>query len=52
MEVGDLMIVIQLVVTFAYLLGILVFLLDIFYVIVDPRIHSSPQATWHKQMRP
>ena len=39
MEVGDLMIVIQLVVTFAYLLGILVFLLDIFYVIVDPRIH-------------
>ena len=39
MEVGDLMIVIQLVVTFAYLLGILVFLFDIFYVIVDPRIH-------------
>jgi peptide/nickel transport system permease protein len=39
MEVGDLMIVIQLVVTFAYLLGILVFLLDIFYMIVDPRIH-------------
>ena len=39
MQVGDLMIVIQLVVTFAYLLGMLVFLLDIFYVIVDPRIH-------------
>ncbi|HVF25718.1 MAG TPA: ABC transporter permease subunit [Anaerolineales bacterium] len=39
MEVGDLMIVIQLVVIFAYLLGLLVFLLDIFYVIVDPRIH-------------
>src|SRR5688572_3279373 len=39
MQVGDLMIVIQLVVTFAYLLGLLVFLLDIFYVIVDPRIH-------------
>lgn len=39
MKVGDLMIVIQLVVTFAYLLGILVFLLDIFYVIADPRIH-------------
>ena len=38
-EIGDLMIVVQIVVIFAYLLGILVFLLDLAYVIVDPRIH-------------
>ncbi|HLO32987.1 MAG TPA: ABC transporter permease subunit, partial [Anaerolineales bacterium] len=40
-KVGDLMIVIQIVVTFAYILGILVFILDIVYVIVDPRIHLT-----------
>ena len=39
MEIGDLMIVVQIVVIFAYLLGILVFLLDIVCVVVDPRIH-------------
>ncbi len=44
MEIGDLMIVIQIVVTFSYLLGILVFLLDLAYVIVDPRIHLIPKS--------
>ena len=39
---GNLMIVIQIVVIFAYLLGILVFLLDLVYVIVDPRIRILP----------
>ena len=37
--IGDLMIVIQIVVIFAYLLGILVFILDVVYVLIDPRIH-------------
>ena len=44
MEVGDLMVVIQIVVTFAYLLGLLVFLMDLAYVIVDPRIHLIPAS--------
>ncbi len=44
-RIGDLMIVIQIVVTFAYLLGILVFMLDLVYVIVDPRIHLIPAST-------
>lgn len=39
---GNLMIVVQIVVIFAYLLGILVFLLDLVYVIVDPRIRLLP----------
>ncbi len=43
-EIGDLMIVIQIVVIFAYLLGILAFLLDIVYVVVDPRIHLLPAS--------
>jgi peptide/nickel transport system permease protein len=43
-QYGDLMIVIQIVVTFSYLLGILVFLLDLAYVLVDPRIHLIPQS--------
>jgi peptide/nickel transport system permease protein len=38
------MIVVQIVVTFAYVLGILVFLLDLVYVIVDPRIHLIPAS--------
>jgi len=41
-SIGDLMIVIQIVVIFAYLLGILVFILDLVYVLVDPRIHLAP----------
>lgn len=43
--IGDLMIVIQIVVIFAYLLGMLVFVLDLVYVIVDPRIHLSPNGS-------
>ena len=43
-QIGDLMIVVQIVVTFAYLLGIIVFLLDLVYVIVDPRIHLVPAS--------
>jgi peptide/nickel transport system permease protein len=42
MMIGDLMIVVQIVVTFAYLLGMLAILLDLAYVIVDPRIHLIP----------
>jgi peptide/nickel transport system permease protein len=42
---GDLMVVVQIVVTFAYMLGILVFLMDIAYVIVDPRIHLVPKSS-------
>ena len=41
---GDLMVVVQIVVTFSYLLGVLVFLLDIAYVIMDPRIHLVPKS--------
>jgi len=44
MQVGDLMIVVQIVVTFAYLLGVLAILLDLAYVIVDPRIHLTPAS--------
>lgn len=44
MEVGDLMIVVQIVVIFSYVLGILVFMLDLAYVIVDPRIHLVPSS--------
>ena len=45
MQIGDLMIVVQIVVTFAYLLGILVILLELAYVILDPRIHLIPAST-------
>lgn len=44
MEVGDLMIVVQIVVIFSYVLGILAFMLDLAYVIVDPRIHLVPSS--------
>ena len=40
---GQLMIVIEIVVIFAYVLGLSVFLLDLFYVLVDPRIHLLPK---------
>lgn len=40
---GQLMIVIEIVVIFAYVLGLVVFFLDIFYVIIDPRIYLSTQ---------
>lgn len=49
-QIGDLMIVIQIVVIFAYLLGMLVFLLDLVYVIVDPRIHLI-RASQHAQVK-
>lgn len=43
---GEISIVIGIVVIFAYLLGLTVFLLDIFYVLVDPRLQvGSPRAT-------
>ena len=42
-SIGDLMIVIQIVVIFAYLLGILVFVLDVVYVLIDPRLHLTPK---------
>ena len=44
MKIGDLMIVVQIVVTFAFLLGILAILLDLAYVMVDPRIHLIPAS--------
>ena len=43
--IGDLMIVIQIVVVFAYLLGILVLILDIVYMLIDPRLHLTPKNT-------
>ncbi|HSM24292.1 MAG TPA: ABC transporter permease subunit [Anaerolineaceae bacterium] len=52
---GDIIIAISLIVLFAYLLGITVFVLDIVYVIVDPRIrlvnnektlHSLRKTSW------
>jgi peptide/nickel transport system permease protein len=42
MEPGELIIAIGIVVIFAYLLGVVVFLLDFVYVIVDPRIRLRP----------
>lgn len=42
MEPGELIIVVGIVVIFAYLLGITVFVLDFIYVIVDPRIRLMP----------
>ncbi|MBL8080091.1 MAG: ABC transporter permease subunit [Anaerolineales bacterium] len=39
---GRLMLVIEIVVIFAYLLGAVVFFLDLAYVLVDPRIHLLP----------
>lgn len=42
MEPGELIIVIGVVVIFAYILGVTVFLLDFVYVLVDPRIRLLP----------
>jgi peptide/nickel transport system permease protein len=41
---GELLIALTLVVIFAYLLGVIVFLLDIIYVIIDPRIRYGHQG--------
>jgi len=38
---GELRVALTLVVAFAYLLGVVAFLLDIIYILVDPRIHLS-----------
>lgn len=38
---GELLIAIGIVVIFAYLLGMVVFLLDIIYVLIDPRVHIT-----------
>lgn len=38
---GEVLIAIGIVVIFAYLLGIVVFLLDIVYVLIDPRVHVT-----------
>jgi hypothetical protein len=43
MEPGELIIAVGIVVIFAYLLGSVAFLLDIIYVIIDPRIRLLPQ---------
>lgn len=40
---GDLLVAVAIVVVFAYLLGLLVFLLDIIYALVDPRIRIGNQ---------
>jgi peptide/nickel transport system permease protein len=42
MEPGELIIVVGIVVIFAYLLGATVFILDLVYMIVDPRIRLMP----------
>jgi peptide/nickel transport system permease protein len=42
MEPGELIIAVAIVVIFAYLLGLVAILLDLFYVIVDPRIRLQP----------
>lgn len=43
---GELLIAIGIVVIFAYLLGFVVFILDIVYVIIDPRVHLlNPENT-------
>ena len=44
MEPGELIIAIGIVVIFAYLLGAVVFLLDLVYVVVDPRIRLHPES--------
>ena len=51
MRIGDLMIVVQIVVTFSYLLGILAILLDLAYVILDPRIHLIPASNTAPRVR-
>ena len=42
MEPGELIIVIGIVVIFAYLLGVTVFILDFVYILIDPRIRLMP----------
>lgn len=58
---GEIIVAISLIALFAYLLGITVFLLDIVYVIVDPRIrlvnkepslHSLQKTSWLRFKKP
>jgi peptide/nickel transport system permease protein len=52
MEPGELIIAVGIVVIFAYLLGAVVFILDLVYVIVDPRIRFLPENNkMHYQAR-
>lgn len=52
MYTGQLMLVIEIVVIFAYVLGLVVFLLDLAYVVVDPRIHLLSQGdTLHGKVK-
>ncbi len=44
MEPGELIIVVGVVVIFAYILGAVVFILDFTYVLIDPRIHLLSQS--------
>jgi peptide/nickel transport system permease protein len=48
MEPGELIIAIGIVVIFAYLLGIVAFILDLIYVIIDPRIRLLPTNNEHQ----
>ncbi len=48
---GELLIALSLIVLFAYILGITVFVLDIIYVIVDPRIRLVQHEPSYKKMR-
>ncbi|MFH2040514.1 MAG: ABC transporter permease, partial [Chloroflexota bacterium] len=50
MEPGELIIAVGIVVIFAYLLGLVVFLLDLVYVIIDPRIRLLPEQNKMKVM--
>jgi len=50
MEPGELIIAVGIVVIFAYLLGLVVFLLDLAYVVIDPRIRLLPEQNKMKVM--
>jgi len=51
MEPGELIIVVGVVVIFAYLLGITIFVLDFIYVIVDPRIRLTPNDSVRTRLK-
>ena len=51
MEPGELIIVVGIVVIFAYLLGITIFVLDFIYVLVDPRIRLMPNDSARTQLK-
>lgn len=52
---GEVLIAIGIVVIFAYLLGIVVYLFDIVYVLIDPRVHITNsdnirRVSWHRSI--